>query len=90
MDNEPTREQVVRCVEDSERLAGEVVMLDLLEFKVRAESVAGGSGGDSYRRYGEVDDERVQGDREGGFERTVLLAMAPGDVFAAVDNGGIR
>ncbi|MBT8214773.1 MAG: DUF1330 domain-containing protein [Acidimicrobiia bacterium] len=143
MSNGPTREQVVRYVEDSERILGEVVMLNLLKFRERAESVDGGTGKDSYGRYGEValkkiaerggtvvwsgtpdqvfigdedvndwdmvvlvaypnraaflemvaDPEYQEGhrDREGGLARTALLAMTPGEGFAAIDEGkGIR
>ncbi|MCC5950926.1 MAG: DUF1330 domain-containing protein [Acidimicrobiia bacterium] len=54
MATNPTHEQLEQLIADSERLTGEVVMLNLLKFKARAESDGGGTGEESYRRYGEM------------------------------------
>jgi uncharacterized protein (DUF1330 family) len=50
----PTADQITRLVQDSQRLDGEVVMLNLLKFKERADSAGGGTGAESYGRYGEL------------------------------------
>jgi uncharacterized protein (DUF1330 family) len=50
----PTGDQIARLVRDSERLDGEVVMLNLLKFKERADSEGGGTGAESYARYAEL------------------------------------
>jgi len=54
MATNPTSEQIEQLVADSERLTGEVVMLNLLQFKARADSAGGGSGEESYQRYAEL------------------------------------
>ena len=51
MTTNPTEDQITRLIEDSQRLTGEVVMLNLLKFKQRADSDGGGSGEESYGRY---------------------------------------
>jgi uncharacterized protein (DUF1330 family) len=48
----PTGAQIEQLAADSERLTGEVVMLNLLKFKAKAEDGEGGTGEDSYARYG--------------------------------------
>jgi uncharacterized protein (DUF1330 family) len=133
----PNQEQFIQLAVDSEAKPGEVVMLNLLKYKDRAEDVEGGSGEEAYARYGrkavEMVEERggevlwmgrpdqvligdVEADawdavalvrypsrkafldmvsqpdyqkahehREGGLERTVLLAMTPAPGMAAGD-----
>jgi len=56
---DPTAEQIEQLIADSQRLTGEVVMLNLLRFRERAGSEGGGSGEESYRRYGEVAIQKV-------------------------------
>ena len=126
----PNQEQFLQLAADAETNAGEVVMLNLLKYKARADDGAGGSGAEAYGRYAEQavrmveeqggsvlwlgrPDQVLIGDaeadawdavalvrypsrkhfldmvsqpnyqeahthREGGLERTVLLAMTPG------------
>ena len=132
----PTESQIDQLVADAGTSTGEVVMLNLLKFAATAGDGGGGSGEDSYARYGAKviamveerggrmlwmgkPDQVVVGDedadawdavalvmypnrsafidmvsqpsytdahehREGGLERTVLLAMTPGPGFAAL------
>ncbi|MGI9615485.1 MAG: DUF1330 domain-containing protein [Acidimicrobiales bacterium] len=76
MSNGPTSEQFTRFFEDSERLTGEVVTLNLLKFKERADSADGGTGEDSYRRYGAVALQKII--ENGG---TVVWHGSPDQVF---------
>jgi uncharacterized protein (DUF1330 family) len=48
----PSREQLTRLLEDSQRLTGEVVMLNLLRYRARSGD-GEGSGEDAYGRYAE-------------------------------------
>jgi uncharacterized protein (DUF1330 family) len=125
----PNHDQFLQLAADSEQKTGEVVMLNLLKYKAKAEDGAGGSGEQAYARYAEQalqmvekqggsvlwlgrPDQVLIGDteadewdavalvrypsrahfidmvsqpayqeahthREGGLERTVLLAMTP-------------
>lgn len=54
MTTKPTDAQITTLLADSERLTGEVVMLNLLKFRAKAESSGGGTGAESYSRYAEV------------------------------------
>lgn len=55
----PTKEQIKTLIADAERTDGEVVMLNLLKFKPRASSSGGGTGEESYMRYGELATRKV-------------------------------
>jgi len=55
----PTKDQITTLIADSDRLTGEVVMLNLLRFKSRASSAGGGTGEESYMRYGELATRKV-------------------------------
>lgn len=55
----PTEEQIKTLIADAKRLDGEVVMLNLLKFKRRASSAGGGTGEESYMRYGELATRKV-------------------------------
>lgn len=59
MTTRPTHEQFEALLADSSRMDGEVVMLNLLKFKARATSAGGGSGEESYQRYGELATRKV-------------------------------
>lgn len=59
MTTRPTHEQFAALIADSDRLDGEVVMLNLLKFKSRASSAGGGTGEESYQRYGELATRKV-------------------------------
>jgi len=72
----PTAEQIERIVADSQHLTGEVVMGNLLKFKTRADGDAGGSGRESYARYGELAVRKVT--ERGG---KVLWMGVPDQVF---------
>ena len=48
----PTKEQITRLLEDSAAKDGQVVMLNLLKFRERADDGQGGSGEEAYSRYG--------------------------------------
>jgi len=54
MSANPTTAQIERLVADTATMTGEVVMLNLLKFKERADSAGGGTGRESYNRYGEL------------------------------------
>lgn len=76
MTTNPTADQIERIVADSQRLTGEVVMCNLLKFKARADSTGGGSGRESYARYGELAVKKVA--ERGG---KVLWMGSPDQVF---------
>ena len=59
MTTNPTQGQIEQLLADSERLDGEVVMLNLLRFKARADSDGGGSGEESYAPYAELAIQKV-------------------------------
>lgn len=63
----PNKDQFIQLAEDAERQTGEVVMLNLLEYRERA-----------------TDAEGAHQHREGGLERSVLLAMTPAPGFEAL------
>jgi uncharacterized protein (DUF1330 family) len=54
MATKPTTDQITTLLADTERLDGEVVMLNLLQFRAKAESAGGGTGAESYNRYAEL------------------------------------
>ncbi len=55
----PTEAQIKTLIADSKRIDGEVVMLNLLKFKDRASSSGGGTGEESYMRYGALATRKV-------------------------------
>jgi uncharacterized protein (DUF1330 family) len=56
----PTDEQIAKLIEDAQTKTGEVVMLNLLKYSAKAGDGEGGSGQDSYNRYGAKAIEKVQ------------------------------
>jgi uncharacterized protein (DUF1330 family) len=56
----PNEDQFMALAADSESKPGEVVMLNLLRYKPKAEDADGGSGEDAYTRYGQKAIEMVR------------------------------
>lgn len=84
----PNQDQFIALAADSDEKSGEVVMLNLLRYKPKAEDADGGSGEDAYTRYGQKAIEMV---RERGGELLwsgkvdqVLIGDTDADAWHAV------
>ena len=77
----PTDIQLTKLIEDAQSKTGEVVMLNLLKFSSEAGDGGGGSGRDSYNRYGSKAVEKVQ--EAGG---RVVWAGSPDQVLIGDDD----